>query len=446
MEYGESIQGLISFLEESPTAYHAVEAVARRLETVDGFIRLQEGREWRLEMGKSYFTTRNGSSLIAFRLPRVDYRGFQMTMSHADSPAFKLKGKAELAGEHYVQLDTERYGGAILSTWLDRPLQIAGRAFVRESGQIVSRLVRLDGHVVIPNLAIHMNREVNNGAVLNPQTDLLPLYGDGAAKGELNRRLAAHLGVQEGNILGSDLYLVNDAPGCVWGPHGEYYSCGRIDDLACAYAAFTAFERAEENPFSAAVYCLFDNEEIGSGTRQGARSTFLSDVLRRIHCGMGRSEESYFAALRSSFMVSADNAHAVHPNHPEKCDPLNRCYLNGGLVVKQAAGGSYATDGAACAVFREICRTAEVPVQYFANRSDMPSGSTMGCCIISNVSVNTVDIGLPQLAMHSSYETAGCRDADLMIEALTVFYGASVEAEEDGRFSLTLPRPKPEAL
>lgn len=428
-----SVQGLISFLEESLTAYHAVAAAAKRLEA-GGFTRLEEGREWKLEAGRGYFTTRNGSSLIAFRIPREDYRGFQMVMSHSDSPAFKLKEVAELPGEHYVQLDTERYGGPILTTWMDRPLRIAGRALVRAGERIETRLVRLDGQLLIPNVAIHMNREINNGFAPNLQTDMLPLYGDGAAKGELARRLAESLGVEEAEILGSDLYLVNDAPGCVWGPHGEYYSCGRIDDLACAYAALMAFEKGRSD--SVSVYGLFDNEEIGSSTKQGAHSTFLSDVLRRIHRGMGRGEEDFQAALRSSFMVSADNAHAVHPNHPEKCDPANRCYLNKGIVIKQAAGGSYATDGAAAAVFGEICRLAGAPVQRFANRSDMPSGSTMGCCIVSNLSVNTVDIGLPQLAMHSSYETAGCTDIDFMIEGLAAFYSTSIEAEADGAFVL----------
>lgn len=429
-----SVQELLDFLAASPTSYHAVHTVLEEL-LEKGFTRLQEGAPWKLEAGGKYFVTRNLSSLIAFQIPSADYAGFQMTMSHADSPSFKLKEvyEQEAAGQ-YLQLDTERYGGPIYSTWLDRPLQIAGRVLVRDGARVSTRLVCLDGHVVIPSLAIHMNREANSGFAMNPQIDLLPLYGDLSAKGALLRNLAEKAGVPEEDILGKDLYLVSDTPGYIWGPSGEYYSSGRIDNLGCAFTTLKGFEEGASN--SVSVYALFDNEEIGSSTKQGAGSTFLSDVLHRIHIGMGRSEDEFYACLNASFMVSADNAHAVHPNHPEKADALNRPALNKGVVIKQTASQSYATDGASGAVFRAICAKAGVPVQSFANRSDMPGGSTMGCVIASHVAVNTVDIGLPQLAMHSCYETAGTKDVDDMIRAITAFYNTTIRMNADGEFEL----------
>ncbi|MGI5893689.1 MAG: M18 family aminopeptidase [Candidatus Merdivicinus sp.] len=430
----EITKELLSFLAASPTSYHAVDTVSQEL-LGKGFEQLSEGMPWNLEAGKSYFVTRNRSSLIAFKIPKEKYVGFQMVMSHADSPAFKLKEIAEQkSGEKYLQLDTERYGGPIYSTWLDRPLKIAGRVLVQMGDQIETRLVQLDDAVLIPSLAIHMNRDANNGYTFNPQTDLLPLCGDGNAKGFLLQSISRKLRVSEEQILGKDLYVICDTPAMIWGPHEEYYSSSRIDNLGCAFTTLKGFEAGHSE--SVSVYALFDNEETGSATKQGAASTFLSDVLRRIHVGMGRTEDEFYACMAASFLVSADNAHAVHPNHPEKADPFNRPYMNEGIVVKQTASSSYATDGASAAVFRTICKRAGVPVQSFANRSDMPGGSTMGCCITGQVAVNTVDIGLPQLVMHSCYETAGTQDAEWMVKAITEFYNTTIQMKADGTFQL----------
>ena len=434
MQY--SIQGLSAFLKASSSVFHAVDNVSRVLEK-EGFTRLQESRKWMVQPGGKYFVTRNQSSLIAFTLPKSGFAPMNIVASHSDSPVFRIKQKAEVdvAGK-YVQLNTERYGGMIMSTWMDRPLSVAGRVLVRTNKGVQSRLVKIDRDLlVIPNVAIHMNREMNDGVKLNAQVDMLPLYGDIRAKGSFDALIAAEAGVKPEQIVGSDLYLYNRMEPSIWGGEGNYISAPRLDDLECAYTSLCALISAQPGKHIN-MYCLFDNEEVGSGTRQGADSSFLKDVLTRTACALSAGSETLCACLASSFMVSADNAHALHPNHPEKSDVANRPCMNEGVVIKFSANQKYTTDGMSNAVFSDICKRAGVPVQYYANRSDILGGSTLGNLSSSHVSIPSVDIGLAQLAMHSSFETAGVQDAQYMARALKAFYETEIRAEADGSICL----------
>lgn len=433
-----SVAGLLTFLRQAPTAFHAVDAAIQMLHD---FQELREQESWVLKPGGKYYVTRNRSSIIAFTLPKGDAGTFQLVASHSDSPTFKIKENAELVTpDKYVRLDVEAYGGAILSSWFDRPLSVAGRVMVRTPQGINTCLVNLDRDtVMIPNVAIHMNREINNGYKYNLASDTMPLWGDGQSKGTFQQKLAEALGVQPEQIVGSDLYLYNRMPGTVWGTQDDYISAGRLDDLECAYASLCALLQAEKCSGHVNVCCIFDNEEVGSGTKQGADSDFLQHVLYRIAMGCGKTQEAYLQMLSGSFMLSADNAHAVHPNHPELSDPINQAQMNAGIVIKSNARQKYTTDAVSKAIFSQICAAAGVPVQYFANRSDMPGGSTLGNISSSHVSINTVDIGLAQLAMHSSYETAGARDLDYMISGMTAFYQTDIKAQADGVYTLLLP-------
>ena len=429
-----SAQKLIEFIRRSPTAFHAVDSVCKEL---SDFTPLQENASWCLTPGGKYYVTRNRSSVIAFTLPDGPVSAFQLIASHSDSPTFKIKENAEIdVRGHYIQLDTERYGGMIMSSWFDRPLSVAGRVLARTPEGVKTILVDLDRDAaLIPNVAIHMNREINNGYKYNAAVDTFPLWGTEAACGTFRTQAAEAAGIAEEDILGADLYLYNRMEGCVWGVDGEFVSAPRLDDIECAFSALEAFKAAKHGRH-ANVYCVFDNEEVGSTTKQGADSSFLADVLRRILLSLGQGEEAYYTALANSFMLSADNAHAVHPNHPEFSDPENRVFMNGGIVVKFNANQKYTTDGVSEAVFHRICRDADVPVQHYANRSDMPGGGTLGNISGSHVSINTLDIGLAQLAMHSSYETAGARDVDYMIRGMKAFYETEIGCLADGEYRL----------
>ena len=425
---------LLTFLENSPTSFHAVENMAARLRG-EGFEELKEADCWSIEAGGRYFVTRNMSSLIAFRVPGKDFTGFQIISSHSDSPTFKIKENPEMKVEgHYVKLNVEKYGGMLCAPWFDRPLSIAGRLVVRDGQRFVTRLVNIDRDLVmIPNLAIHMNRQVNDGYAYNAQSDMLPLYGGEAAAGTLMKTIAQSAGVAEEDILGHDLYLYNRMKGSVWGAGEEFFSCGRIDDLQCAFGSLEGF-LAGGNAHSVSVHAVLDNEEVGSTTKQGAASTFLLDTLKRLNTALGRTEEQYLTALASSFMVSADNAHGVHPNYTDKADPTNRPYLNGGIVIKFNANQKYTTDAVSAAVFRSVCEKAGVPVQTFTNRSDMAGGSTLGNISNTHVALNTVDIGLPELAMHSPYETGGVLDTEYLIRAAKEFFSTGLKADGDGSY------------
>lgn len=433
----QPIQGLLEFLHQSPTPFHAVETIRQTL-LCHGFEPLAEGTRWKLEPGKKYFVTRNRSSILSFQIPK-DGRcsGFLIAASHCDSPTFKIKSNAEITvRKEYVQLNTEMYGGMLCASWMDRPLSVAGRVMVRGEKGVFTRLVRVDRDMVlIPNVAIHMNRQANDGLKYNPQVDMLPLYGDGSASGGFLREIADAAGVQQADILDTDLFLYNRMPGAVWGPKGEYVSGPKLDDLECAYTSLEAFLSCDTAALhNIPLHCVFDNEEVGSTTKQGADSTFLYDTLRRIALSLGACEEDYYTALASSMMLSADNAHAVHPNHPEFTDPTNQVFMNKGIVIKYNARQKYTTDAVSGSIFKDICQRAGVPTQSFVNRSDMVGGGTLGNISNSHVSLNTVDIGLPQLAMHSCYETSGTRDVEYMIKGISAFYRTGLHAVEDGEY------------
>ena len=426
-------QKLIDFIKKSPTGFHAIDTIVRELE---GFEPLQESENWRLQPGGKYYVTRNRSSIIAFTLPKAPFKAFQLIASHSDSPTFKIKENAEIAKGKYVQLDTERYGGMIMSSWFDRPLSVAGRVLARTEKGIKTILVDLDKDLlIIPNVAIHMNREINNGYKYNAAVDTFPLWGSDETKDTFKAEVAKAAGVVPEDVLGADLFLYNRMEGRVWGVKDEYVSAPRLDDIECAFASVEALKAAGDS-HHANVCCVFDNEEVGSTTKQGADSSFLYDVLRRILLSLGRGEEDYYKALAASFMLSADNAHAVHPNHPEYSDPVNQTQMNGGIVVKFNANQKYTTDGVSEAVFHQICQKANVPVQHYANRSDLPGGGTLGNISGSHVSINTLDIGLAQLAMHSCYETAGTKDIDYMIDGMKAFYETDIECAGDGEYKL----------
>ena len=411
------LERFLTFTEQSPTAFHAAANLADMLRR-NGYAELKETDPWLVDAGGKYFVLRNDSALIAFAVPETGFASFRIAAAHADSPAFKLKEKFEDAGDTYVRVNVEKYGGMIMSSWLDRPLSVAGRLAVREGDTVASRLVNLDRDaLLIPNMPIHFNREVNSGYAWDPQTDMMALYGDRDSAGGLMREIAEAAGTEPEKILSHDLFLYSRQNGSVWGAGDAYFSCGRIDDLECAFAAAEAMTRS--TPRDAVNVCaVFDNEEVGSGSRQGADSGFLYDTLTRLGFALGASDGEIRAAMAGSYMVSADNAHAVHPNHPEKFDKQNRVYMNKGIVIKHNANLKYTTDAMASARFALICEKAGVPVQHFANRSDIAGGSTLGHISGSHVSVECVDIGLAQLAMHSVCETAGTKDLPMLVSAL----------------------------
>ena len=437
MQFQQVNQELMEFLDSSPNAFWAV-ANMKGILKAQGYELLCEGMPWKLEAGKGYYVSRNDSALIAFRVPKEDFLGFQIMASHSDSPAFKIKPNAEIEiDKQYIKLNVEKYGGMLCAPWLDRPLSVAGRVVVRTAEGIETRLININRDLmIIPNLAIHMNRQVNEGYSYNAQVDMLPLFGDSEdANGRFETLIAEAAGVKPEEILDTDLFLYNRMKARLVGANGEYLSSGRLDDLQCAFSSLKGFLQAEPKD-SVAVHCVYDNEEVGSGTKQGAESTFLKDVLHRINAALGHDEEYYLRALASSFLVSADNAHSVHPNQTGKADPTNRPYMNKGIVIKYSANQKYTTDAISGAIFRAICEKANVPVQVFTNRSDILGGSTLGNISNTQVALNTVDIGLPQLAMHSSYETAGSRDTAYLIEAARLLFSSSVEGAGDGNYKL----------
>ncbi len=428
--YEEIVSGLTSFIGKSPTAFHA----AANLGTIlyeNGYQKLNEGEKWEIKPGGRYYVTRNDSSIIAMNVgEQLEDYCFKIAASHSDSPTFKIKENAEIqVRDKYMKLNTEGYGGMLCATWFDRPLSVAGRVVVREGKEYAAKLVNADRDLLlIPNMAIHMNREVNKGYSYNNQVDMLPLFGgSGCRKGDFKRLIAEELGVEEDAVCGMDLYLYNRMKPSVWGADKEFISCPQLDDLQCAYTSLTGF-LAGADDHAVNVFACFDNEEVGSGTKQGAASTFLHDTLYRTNLCLGKGEEEFYRAASKSFMLSCDNAHAVHPNHPEKTDEGNCVYINEGIVVKSHAGQKYTSDAVSIAVFRGICEEAGVPLQFFANRSDMAGGSTLGNIAMSQVSMNSIDIGLPQLAMHSSFETAGVKDSYYMVRAVGKFFDSPMEA------------------
>ena len=415
------IEELKGFLDSAHSGYHAVAALEWTLEDA-GYVCLSEASAWSLRPGGKYYLTRGGSAVLAFRIPEGAPKGFMMSAAHADRPCFKVKENGELQGK-YTRLAVERYGGMLMHTWLDKPLSIAGRVLVETENGVASRLVDIDRDLLlIPNVAIHMNRQANDGYKWNPASDLLPLMGGKDAAGKLNELLEEAAG---GKILGHDLYLYIRQKATVWGLNEEYISAAALDDLECAWGCTQGFLNADKSD-AVSVLCVFDSEEVGSSSLQGADSNLLQNTLERICCSLGLNLKRM---LSQSFMVSADNAHAIHPNHPEFADPNNAPVVGGGIVLKFNANQRYTTDGASAAIMRKLCGKAGVPVQTYCNRADLMGGSTLGNISVTHVSVLSADIGLPQLAMHSSFETAGVQDAIYLEEAMAAFYSSSLEID-----------------
>ena len=412
---------LIHFIAKSPSTFHAVRGIKAAL-LYAGFTEIREEDTWQIEKGGKYVVTRNGSALMAFTVPQEGAEAFHITASHCDSPTFKIKEDPEIADGPYVKLNVEGYGGMIMSTWLDRPLSVAGRLLVTENGHLAEKLVAIDGTMlVIPSVAIHMDHSVNQHKEWKVQKDMLPLYGMTGAKTPFMDVIAAAAKVKAEDILAHDLILYSRVPGTIWGEEREFISSPKLDDLQCAFACFRGFTQGQKEKYIS-VYALFDNEEVGSATSQGAGSTFLANTLERLARSLGYSYDETMAMIARSFMISADNAHSVHPNHPEYADPVNRPVINGGIVIKYSAAQKYATNAFSAAYFKKLCKDHDIPTQTFTNHSDNLGGSTLGNISNTVIAMPTVDIGLPQLAMHSSYETAGVKDTAYLVDAVTKFY------------------------
>ena len=425
-------QELLKFIEKSPSCFHAVENIRQELIS-NGFTELKEQDSWNLSASGMYFTVRNQSSLIAFILPQLkikpDSLSFRMTASHSDSPCFKIKENPELTSAGFVKLNAEKYGGMLLNPWFDRPLSLAGRVILRQDTDNFTTAfktvpVNFDRNLLlIPNLAIHMNRDANDGHKIDVQNELMPVISSNP-EFKLLPYIAEELKINKEQIEGFDLYLYNRDKGSFWGAGEEFIVSPRLDDLECAWTTMKGFINSKNKKLedTVKVYCIFDNEETGSQSRQGAASTFLKETLFRINSKLGYNEEQYYQALAKSFMVSADNAHSVHPNYVSSSDPVNRPEVNKGPVIKFNASQKYTSDGVSGAVFKKICRDAGVPFQIFTNNSNSQGGSTLGNISTEQVSVLSVDVGLAQWAMHSPMESAGAEDVDYMIRAVTQLF------------------------
>lgn len=416
-EYAEN---LLDFIAASPSRYHVCANLKSRL-TAAGYTPLPEQAAWDVRPGGRYVVTRNDSSLLAFRVPEGEIAGFMLAAAHSDSPTFQIKEHAEKVSARCTVLDTEKYGGMLMNTWFDRPLSAAGRIVAERDGTLEARLVDIDRDLmIIPSLAIHMNRAANDGVKLQANVDTFPLLGCGTP--DFRAIVAEAAGMAPEQILGHDLTLYLRGRGTVLGATGELIAAPKLDDLACVFALTEGFLRAAPSR-AVPLLAVFDNEEVGSETKQGAASNFLRDTLRRLTLALGLTEAEFLRLTAGSFMVSADNAHAQHPNHPEFADGQNTPYLNGGVTVKFNANQRYTTDAVSAAAFRALCREAGAAVQEYANRSDLPGGSTLGSISNTRFAVPTVDIGLPQLAMHSAYETMGAQDLDDLVRVMTAYYG-----------------------
>ena len=427
---------LVEFLQESVTPFHAA-ATAESWLRAAGFTRLEEADYWNLEPGKGYYTTRNGSSVVAWRVPDHAIGGWRIVASHSDSPTWKIKTDI-VENDGCRRLSVEGYGGMIMSTWLDRPLTVGGRVIVKTEDGIESRLVCIDRDLlVIPSLAIHFQRDINKGHTFNPQVDMQPLWGPAGSR-TLTDLVAEELGVDTADILDSDLQLVTRQAPTQIGPDGEFFMAPRIDDLECAATTLLGFldAAAETDSACAPVWAMLDNEEVGSSSRMGAESSYLRDVLDRIVDAIPHSGQAMHRAMANSFMLSADNAHATHPNFPQKSDPCAPVRLGSGVVLKYNASQKYTTNAVSGAIFRAICEKADVPVQVFTNRADEAGGSTLGNLQSHTLPIPMADIGLAQLAMHSAVETASVADAEAMTKAVAAFYRVHLRALGDGTYTL----------
>ena len=418
------VNELLNFIESSPTVYHNIHLIKAILNNFK-YTELKENTKWNLEPNKAYYVIRDGASIITFKTP-AEINGFHIVASHNDSPSFKVKPNGELNAGAFKKLNTEPYGGMIATTWFDRPLSVAGRVIVKTSNGVETRLVNLAGHnVVIPSVAIHLRG--GQQMDINLQNDLLPVVGLINEENTFTKQLEkCTIFSDDEKILSHDLFLYNKEKGCVGGLDNELIMSPKLDDLECVFASLEAF--LEAKPSNKIIVCaVFNNEEVGSGSNNGAASTFLTDTLERICSALNLDKYMMYA---NSFLVSADNAHAVHPAHPEKSDPTNNVQMNKGIVIKHHSSLSYTTSGLSASAFKAICDKAGVPYQDYTNRSDLRGGSTLGRIALEKLSINALDIGLAQLAMHSIMETAGSKDIKYMVAALKEFY--QIDLDIDG--------------
>ncbi len=431
-KYIESTLELLDFINDSPSCYHVVSNLANMLDNA-GCIYLDESKRFSLEEGSCYYVTRNSSSIIAFRIPEGftssrNSFGYNIVAAHTDSPSFKLKANPELSlGELYTTLNVEAYGGMLMAPWFDRPLSIAGRAFVKSNdGSVNEHLVDFDRDLCqIVNLCIHQNRDINKSYEYKVQKDMLPLLCSGNQKGAIKALVSNLLEVEEDDILDTELFLYNRMKGSIWGLDDEFFSSPKIDDLQCAYTAVKSFiDVSESSSNKIQMVVLFDNEEVGSGTKQGADSDFLSQTITRINVALGLDYEDQCIAKANSFMVSADNGHSIHPNYPEKCDPSNKPVMNKGIMIKYAGNQKYTSDAASGAHLINILKNAGLPYQFFFNNSNVTGGSTLGNISSSQLAIPCVDVGAAQLAMHSPYETGGTQDTFNLTESFKAFFEA----------------------
>lgn len=423
-------QELLEFINKSKSAFQSTWEIKSILDK-EGYKELKEEEKWSLKKGGKHYVLKNNSAIIAFEIGsgEIENTGFRLIGAHTDSPGFRIKPNSEMKVEdHYIKLNTEVYGGPILSTWFDRPLSIAGRVTLKGENPFKPKvqLIDIDKPIlIIPNLAIHMNRGINEGYEYNKQKDTLPLLTiiqDKLEKDEyLMNLISQTLKVDSNDILDFDLFLYEYAEGMLLGANNEFISCGRLDDLWMVFAGLKALTSSNKIE-STKVLVALDNEEIGSLTAQGANSSILENILERITLGLKKEREDYRRALSNSIMISADLAHALHPNYAEKCDPTSRPKLGKGPVLKIAAGGSYSTDSYASAVFKGICEKAEVPCQVFVNRSDLRGGTTIGPITASRLNIPVIDMGAPILSMHSIRELAAVIDNEYTIKAFTEFF------------------------
>lgn len=423
----------LDFIKDTPTAFHACRKIKNIL-LDNGFVELNEGEDFNIKLDGKYFITRNSSSILAFCLPsKLDKISYNITAAHLDSPNFKLKPNFNLSKGKYFELNTEVYGGPIYNTWMDRPLNIAGRVIVKTDNGLEEKLISFDkAMAMIPNCSIHYYHELNKGVALNPQSDLLPIFTDSNAN--LYSLIAEKLDIKESDIVSHDLYLALLDRGTLVGGNDEFIMAPQIDNLECSFGLLESLINTTPKNNSINVMALFDNEEVGSRTRQGAGSKLLSDILERISLTLNFSYLDHKKFLANSFIVSADNAQGFHPNYAFKYDPLNVAYLNEGIVIKNAARGSYTTDAMSLAYFESLCDKCNARYQENTNRSDIAGGSTLGAISLMNVSIPSVDIGLPQIAMHSAYETAGTKDLEDLIKAISKFYITHLDIIADGKF------------
>ncbi len=427
MDTKQTAEKLLQLIQTSPSTFHTVETSIHILEKA-GFIKLLPTEVWKLEVGKKYYTSVYGSTLIAFRIGEKARYGLRVAAAHTDFPCLRIKPAASISENTYGKLNVETYGGLILNTWLDRPLSIAGKVAIKGKNAFSPEVKLIDLKrplLTIPNLAIHMNRTVNEGVALNQQKDMLPLATmlkkDGKDKNFFDGFLAKEIGCNKDDILSYELTLYPTEMGCIMGFKDEFISSPRLDNLTSVQACLTGIIEGKRKQ-GIDIIALFDNEEVGSHTKQGAGSVVLPQTIERIYETLGYSRSAYFSDVAGGFMLSADVAHAMHPNVPEKNDVTNKPILNGGVVLKMAANQSYAGDTEAIAVAAELCNKAHILYQHFVNRSDTKGGSTLGSIVSALLPMRTMDIGVPILAMHSVRELMGIKDQKALEDMIKAFF------------------------